>query len=115
MLRASTIFSGTTLRHLRRSPLLLAGGLLLAAPWAAGCGGTGTSSSGQEARLVAASGPLPGYQGSESCMRCHAAQFESWQGSSHARTVHAPSEAEKKLLGQSFLCSDSDAKYVLGE
>ncbi|HET6373886.1 MAG TPA: multiheme c-type cytochrome [Candidatus Polarisedimenticolia bacterium] len=83
---------------------------------AGGCGGGAGSPAAPGAQPArSASGPLPGYDGSDSCKSCHAAQYASWQGSTHARTVHTPSDAEKRLLGQSLLCNDYDAKYVLGE
>jgi len=58
---------------------------------------------------------LAGYEGSDLCGACHPAQHESWETSLHARTVREPGEREGEVLGQSLLCSDYEAKYVLGK
>ena len=58
---------------------------------------------------------LPGYDGSEFCQACHPAEHQTWKSSHHARTVHAPTDRDLELLGQSLLCGDYDAKYVLGQ
>lgn len=58
---------------------------------------------------------LPGYEGSDGCRECHSIEHEQWRGSTHARTVHEPSESEKQLLRRSLLCGDEDAAFILGE
>ncbi len=63
----------------------------------------------------AAPGGLAGYEGSESCGSCHAAEMASWKGTPHARTVHEATDVEKQLLARSLLCGDRDAELVLGE
>jgi predicted CXXCH cytochrome family protein len=57
---------------------------------------------------------LSGYDGSEFCKACHPKQYDQWEGTLHARTVHPPSDAERDLLRGTLLCGEYEPKYVLG-
>lgn len=58
---------------------------------------------------------LAGYEGSDLCVACHAAQHGEWSGSLHARTVHEPTPTEKSLLSRALLCGNEHPVLVLGE
>ena len=56
-----------------------------------------------------------GFAGSATCRECHAAQYQEWENSLHARTVHTPTDVERSLLGRALLCDGKNARFVLGE
>jgi hypothetical protein len=74
-----------------------------------------TPASGEANGVAAAAAGREGFEGSASCRDCHAAQYASWEGSLHARTVHPPSDQERALLARALLCDRSEAPFVLGE